>query len=344
MELSWRQCLAWFAGNRAVPLLGIDISPAGIRIIELSQLRDGWRVEHFCRRALPHGAIREGSIVNPDQVAEALADAIRECGSRLRHAALALPSGLVIRKILNLPDDLSDDELELQVEADAAQSLPFALDELSLDFGVIGPSAAAPESMEVLLVAARREKIDERLSLVKAAGIRPLIVDVESQAFIAAMALQQAADQEQPQGSSALLHVGRDTSQFTVFNRELVVFERELAVGLHKFEQEVSRHPEQANAALDAFHAVICQEIRRAQQLYATTAEHEEIARLVLAGPAEKLSRLPAAIMEKLGLSSLLANPFKGMTCSPAVDQGVLHADASACLVACGLAMRFAQP
>ena len=339
MKFGWRQCLRWFAGNRAIPLLGIDLSPAGLCIVELSRLQEGWRVEHFSRRALPPGAIREGSIVHADQVADALVEALRECGSHTRNAALALPSGLVIRKTLSFPNDLSDEELAMQVETDAAQSLPFSLDELSLDFSVIGPSTIMADSVEVMLVAARSEKIAERMTLAQSAGLEPVIIDVESQALIVAVTAQALDDEEQSSAYSALLQVGRDTSQFSVFNKQVVIFERELGVGLHKLELASSRHPERASAALDAFHSLICQEIRRAQQLYATTAEQTEIARLFVAGPAEKISRLPAAIHDTLKIRALLANPFVHMDCSPAVDQQALYAEASDCLIACGLAM-----
>lgn len=339
MKFGWRQCLGWFAGNRAMPLLGVDLAAAGISIVELSRLNEGWRVEHFSRRALPSGAIREGSIVNADQVADVLSEALRECGSHTRHAALALPSGLVIKKMLSFPNDLSDDELALQVDTDAAQNLPFALDELSLDFSIIGPSLTMPESVDVMLVAARREKIAERLTLAQSVGLEPVIVDVESQALMAAVAVHAAQQEEQASGCSALLQVGRDVSQFSVFSKKALIFERELSVGLHKLEQASHRYPEQALAALEAFHALVCQEIRRAQQLYATTAEQTEIGRIFIAGPAEKLARLPEAMLERLKIKALFANPFAGMANSAAVDRQALHAEASACLIACGLAM-----
>ena len=369
MEFGWRQCLGWLSGKRATPLLGIDIGSHSVRILELSRAGSRWRVEHFARRPLPHGAIRDGSIVHPDQVTEALTEALRDCGTHLRQAALALPSGMVIRKTLSVIDGLSDEALELQVEADAEQSLPFSLEELSLDFGVIGPSSSEPGHVDVMLVAARKEKIDERLSVVQAAGLRPLVVDVESQALVAAIRLHLQASQPNgvvagtfspadPAGFSAalansapeapevcaLIQLGRESSQFSIVSSSVVVFERELSIGLHKLDQETSRRPDQAAAATQAFHDVVCQEIKRALQLYATTADPQSIHLLLLAGPSDKLALLPAVIGEQLGLSVQLANPFSAMERSAAVPAAVLEADASACLIACGLAILSAQP
>ncbi len=352
MKIGWRQCLEWASGRRAAPLLGIDLSPAGARVIELSHAGNRWRVKHYARKALPHGAIRDGNIVHSAPVSQALAEALAECGSPVRQAALALPPGLVIRKILSVPDDLSDEELESQVEADAQDNLPFSLDELRLDFAVVGPSAGETDKIDVMLVAARREKIDERLALVEAAGLHTVAVDVESQALLAAIALHdwsysdtQAAPQgrlaEPSAGKSeyALLQLGRDSSQFSVIRRSQQVFERELSVGLHKLEQEISRRPQQAAAFADAFHDMVCQEIQRALQLHASAADPAEIGTLLLAGAVDKLPMLPAFISDRLSLAVQLADPFSAMDYSDAVNEPLLRADASSCLVACGLAM-----
>ena len=171
--------LKGFLAQHSTPLLGIDISSAAIRVIELARLSDGWRVEHYAEHELPRAVMREGSIVQVDQITQALSDVIQKSGSRLKEAAMALPPGLVIRKMLTLPDDLSEDEIELQVESEAAQNLPFPLNELNIDFGVVGPSAGNPGNADVILVATRKENIAERLEIAQAVGIRTAVIDIE---------------------------------------------------------------------------------------------------------------------------------------------------------------------
>lgn len=346
--MGWRQCLGWLSGKRTVPLLGVDLSPAAVRVIELSSVGERWRIERYSRRPLPHGAIREGNIVNPSQVSQALADALRDCGTANRRAAMALPSGLVIRKILSVPDDLSEEELESQIEADAEDSLPFSLDELRLDFAVIGPSAGEQGKNDVMLVAARKEKIDERLAVAEAAGLHTVVIDMETQALLQAVALHDwsaAGSASEPLAASpdrppfALVQLGRDSSQFSVIRRDQVIFERELSVGLHKLEQEISRRPEQATAFSEAFHDMVCQELRRAMQLHASAADHTNSSMLLLAGATDKLPMLPAVISDRLSISVQLANPFRAMEHTSGVSEQALQADASSCLVACGLAM-----
>lgn len=348
MKIGWRECLGWFSGRRETPLLGVDLSPAAVRIIELSRTGTRWRIERHSCVSLPHGAIRDGNILDAAQVSQALVRALDECGTHHRFAALALPAGLVIRKILSIPDDLSDEELESQIEADAEDSLPFSLDELSLDFAVIGPSAGKQGNNDVMLVAARKEKIDERLALAETAGLRPVAIDVESQALLEAVTLHDwtvpdrhsaSTDSSADRSEYALVQMGRDSSQFSVIRQGQLVFERELSVGLHKLEQEISRHPDQVAASTEAFHDVVCQEIRRAMQIHASAADHAQTDKLLLAGPTGKLPMLPAVISDRLSVRVQLANPFSTMEHSPAVSEQVLQADASSCLVACGLAM-----
>jgi len=346
--MSWRRCLEWLSGKRTAPLLGVDLSPAAVRVIELSLVGERWRIERYSRRLLPHGAIREGNIVHPSQVSQALADALHDCGTANRRAALALPSGLVIRKILSVPDDLSEEELESQVEADAEDSLPFSLDELRLDFAVIGPSAGEQGKNDVMLVAARREKIDERLAVAEAAGLHTVAIDMETQALLQAVALHdwsaavsasETAAVSADRSPFALVQLGRDSSQFSVIRRGQVIFERELSVGLHKLEQEISRRPEQATAISEAFHDMVCQELRRAMQLHASAADHTENNLLLLTGATDMLPMLPAVISDRLSISVQLANPFSTMEHTSGVSEQALQADASSCLVACGLAM-----
>ena len=209
--------LKGFLAQHSTPLLGIDISSAAIRVIELARLSDGWRVEHYAEHELPRAVMRDGSIVQVDQVTQALSDVIQKSGSRLKEAAMALPPGLVIRKMLTLPDDLSEDEIELQVESEAAQNLPFPLNELNIDFGVVGPSAGNPGNADVILVATRKETIAERLEIAQAVGIRTAVIDIESQALMAALnSTKNSVDNLVATRAQAVLQIGRDSSYFFV--------------------------------------------------------------------------------------------------------------------------------
>jgi len=330
-----------FFRQHSPPLLGIDISASAIRIVELARASDGWRVAHFAVHELPRNTIREGAIVQPDQVTEALRDALQKSGSRLREAAMALPSSLVIRKIITLPDDLSEEELELQIESEAAQSLPFQIHELNLDFAVVGASAADPGSVDVMLVATRKETIAERLAIAESAGIKPVIIDIESQALITALIPQTDTGSESNLAHiRAILQIGRDSSYFFVANHRTLIFEHELDISYQRLYKELERNPGQSLAAVEAFCGVACQEFKRALQLYSTSPRHVPIDKFFLSGPEQSLFQLPAMMKEQLSVITEFANPFAAMKFTSDVDKSMVHKEASSWVVACGLAMR----
>lgn len=329
-----------FFRRRSSPLLGIDISAAAIRIIELARLAHGWRVEHFALHELPRAAMREGGITQIAQMTDALREALHKSGTRLREAAIALPAGLVIRKTLTVPDGLSDEDLELQVEEEAAQSLSFRLNELNLDFGVVGPSVSAPDSVDVMLVATRKETITERQELIESVGIKPVVIDIESQAMITALLYQNALyDERSSSYTRAILQIGRDSSYVFIEKKQILLFDHELNIGFHKLQKEVDKHPELIGSATVTFCSVVCQEFKRALQIYATTSQHNPIDHFFLSGPEQSLSRLPFMLKEQLSIDAEFANPFREMTFSASVDKALLLQEASSWLVSCGLAM-----
>lgn len=338
-------------GSRHAPLLGIDIGASGIRVIELAQSGKRVQVEHYASEALPHGALRDDSILQFDQVSEALRRALKKSGSRCRNAALALPSGSVISKTLSMPANLSEAELDVQIEVEASQSLPFTLDEISLDYGVIGPSAMTPDANEILLVAARKDKINERLALAEAAGIKPLVMDIEAHAARAAMSNLLArdtghglTDKQAEAHAVALIQIGSEASSLTVLQGQRMVYEREHAFGSHKFEQELARASTPAQAVHDSFNEVATQELGRALQLFFSSTAHDSITHIYLAGNSVHTPGLLALLAQRTETSVSLADPFSGMHISTHINDLQLKIDAPSCLVACGLAMRsFAQ-
>lgn len=346
-------------GARHAPLLGIDIGASGIRVIELAQSGKRVQVEHYASEALPHGALRDDSIIQFDQVTDALRRALKKSGSRCRNAALALPSGSVISKTLSMPANLSEAELDVQIEIEASQSLPFTLDEISLDYGVIGPSAVTPDTNEILLVAARKDKINERLALAEAAGIKPLVMDIEAHAARAAMANLVARDTglalidkrndrltDSPAEAHtvALVQIGSEASILTVLQGQRMLYEREHAFGSHKFEQELARTSSPLQAIYDNFNEVATQELGRALQLFFSSTAHDSITHIYLAGNSVHTPGLVALLVQRTATGVTLADPFSGMHIASAISESQLKTDAPSCLVACGLAMRsFAQ-
>ncbi len=169
--------------RQPAPLLGIDISSSSVKLVELGRDKAGALVLERCAiEPLERGWITDGNIEKFDEVAEALRRLVKKSGTRTKNVALALPPSAVITKRISLPGGMSEQELEVQVESEANQYIPFSLEEVSLDFCVIGPTKNSPGDVDVIIAASRREKVQDRQGLAEAAGLKPVIVDIESNA------------------------------------------------------------------------------------------------------------------------------------------------------------------
>ncbi len=308
-----------------LPVLGIDLGADAIRVVGLAGRGRQWplNISHYAYRPLPRGAMRDGAVAMHDEVAAALRDAIRASGSRLRDVALALPAGAAIKKTLPLPATLHEDDLELQVEVEAGETLPFPRNEIAIDFAVAGPSLEAHGCVDVVLVAARRERIDERVALAHAAGLRPLIVDIESHALMSAITLADSARAADGAPVIAALWLEPERSYCLFMAGGVLLYERELGLAAAADAASVER---------------ICQEFDRALQLFQTATAHNEAQQIYLLGTIP--AALPTALQQRTGTP--VAHPDPLLHWAGGTDRTVAAAsDPPSCsLLACGLAMR----
>lgn len=152
--------------RQPAPLLGLDISSSSVKLVELGRDKGGELVLERCAiEPLERGWVVDGNVEKFEEVAEAMRRVVKKSGTRTRNVAMALPPSAVITKKIILPAGLSEQDLEAQVEAEANQYIPFSLDEVSLDFCVIGPSPSSAGDVEVLIAASRREKVQDRQGL-----------------------------------------------------------------------------------------------------------------------------------------------------------------------------------
>jgi type IV pilus assembly protein PilM len=161
----------------------VDISSTSVKLVELVDAGKGvHRLERYVIEALPKDVVTDGNIANLDQVSDGLKRAWKRLGTRNRNVALALPAAMVITKKIIVPSGQKEEDLELTVEAEANQYIPFALDEVNLDFQILGPAPNNPDEVEVLIAASRKEKVEDRVAIAEAAGLKPRVMDVESYA------------------------------------------------------------------------------------------------------------------------------------------------------------------
>ncbi len=345
-------------------MLGIDISSSSVKLVELGRSREGVLMLERCGiEPLERGWISEGNVEKFDEVVGALRRLLRKCGSKTRRVALALPGSAVITKKISVAADLSDDELETQVEVDASQYIPFPLEEVSLDFCVIGPTSGVPGQLDVLLAASRKEKVSDRQALAEAVGLVPIVMDVEPYATrLAAGRVIEALPRQGRDALIALFEIGSHTTSLQVIRNDDVIYERDQVFGGALLTQQVVQQyglsfedadarkksrdlpPDYASKVLEPFLDSLGQEVGRALQFFFTSTPHNKVDHILLSGGCAALPGVVEDVATQTAFPCQVVNPFDGMVLGPEVKAGTLAMEATSYLVATGLALRRFHP
>jgi type IV pilus assembly protein PilM len=346
--------------QQLAPMLGLDVSASSVKLVELGQDKSGNLILECCAIVpLERGWINDGNIEKFDEVADALKRLIKKSGTKTKNVAMALPPSAVITKKIVLPGGMTDHDLEMQVESEANQYIPFPLDEVSLDFCILGPSANATGDVDVLIAASRREKVQDLQGLAEAAGLKPAIVDVKSYASrLAASRLISSMPGHSAERIVALFEVGSLTTSMQVIRNDEVLYDRDQAFGGAQLTQLIVRQygfsPEEAetkkcsgdlpedyrSTVLQPFIESLVQEIGRALQFFFTSTTHNKVDLVMLAGGSASLPGLTAMVTKQSGFACMVANPFEGMRIAESVGQKKMLLEAPSYLTACGLALR----
>ena len=351
-------------GRKYPPMIGLDISSSSVKLVELGQDDSGvYILERFAAESFEKGWITDGQIEKFDEVADAVRRVVAKSGSKTKDVVMAMPQSSVITKKIMLPAGLREEELELQVESEANQYIPFSLDEVSLDFCVVGPSPTSVGDVEVLIAASRKDRVQDRQGLAEAAGLRPVVLDIESHASRLAMSrVVSALPNEGNDALIALFEIGADTTSLKVLRDDEMLYDRDQAFGGSQLTQLISRQygfsfeeaeqkklssdlPEDYDQQILApFVDSLSQEIGRALQYFFTSTPHHKVHYVMLAGGTATLPGLKDRVTELTGFASMVVNPFDNMKLGGAVRESKLRREAPSYLTACGLAMRrFAQ-
>ena len=338
-------------------LVGVDISSTTVKLLELSVKNGRYWVESYAVMPLPENSVVEKSILNPEAVADALERVVNLANPHTTHVAIAVPTSMVIHKIIEMDADMSDEEREVQIRMDAEQYIPFPLDEVSLDFEVLPDRLANPNRVNVLLVATRTENVDTRVEVLELAGLSAKVADVESYAMERAFSV--FAD-TLPMGANTVgvLDIGHTMTTLSVMQKGKIIYTREQVFGGRQLTQDVqSRYGlsfEEAGRAkkertlpddydtevLEPFLDAVVQQAARSLQFFFSSSQFNEIDHILLAGGIANIPGLAKLLQQKLGYRVTIANPFLQMGFSPQIDIKKIENDASSLMVACGLALR----
>lgn len=345
-------------------LLGLDISSTSVKLLELSRSNGRYRIESYAVEPIAPGAVTEKTIADPEGVGAAIRQAVRRSRTRAKFAAVAVAGSAVITKIITLPASLSDDDMATQIELEADQYIPYPLEEVNLDFEVIGPSEKDSASVDVLLAASRSENVDTRAAAVELGGLTAKVVDVEAYAAERAVALM-AGQMKSLEADRiiAVFDIGATMTSMTVLDHLKIVYTREQGFGGKQLTEEIQNRyglsyedagrakrqgglPEDYDTeVLTPFKQAMAQQIARSLQFFFSSSHYNSVDHILLAGGNALIPGIAKLIEAEIGANTSIANPFVGMSMAARINAQALTGDAPALLVACGLALRgFDQP
>ncbi|MGH8647611.1 MAG: pilus assembly protein PilM, partial [Gammaproteobacteria bacterium] len=317
-------------GRKQVPVLGIDISSASVKVLELSRNGGRYRVESYAAEPMPPNSVVEKNIGDVTLVGEAVARAVNKSQTRLKTAACAVAGSAVITKMIALDAGLSEDDMENQIRLEADQYIPYPLEEVNMDFEVQGTSEKDPGRVDVMLAASRSDNVELRVAALAAAGLTTKVVDVE------VFALENAVSLVKHNGSGsrivALVDVGSSLTTLSVLQNSKTIYTRETAFGGRHLTEEIQRRYnlsyEEAGLAkrqgglpgnyepevLEPFKQTMAQEIKRALQFFYSSSQVGDVDEVILAGGCASIQGIATVIEQEIGKNVTIANPFAHMS------------------------------
>ncbi len=340
-------------------ILGIDITSTAVKILEISFSGEQYRVDGYGSIALPDDAMEGGLIKDVDAVAGSIKKLLLIAHLNCKQAALAVPDSSAISRIIQINDGLTDDEIEELVVMEADKYIPYPIDEINLDFEVLGPSSKNTAMLDVLIVASRAENVNNRVEAVSRAGLEVKIVDVESYAVERAT---QLLSTEFPAGGVnkivAVIDIGATNTHLFVLHGLKIIFTREEEFGSKQLVDAVRQRygmeikeartavengtlPEDyEDEVLQPFKESILLQVKRALQFFFSTSNYTFVDFILLAGGVAKLSDLAQLVEDHLNIPTKIASLFEHMDVSKMVSREKLNSESPGLLVACGLALR----
>ncbi len=340
-------------------VLGIDICTSSVKVLELSRNGQRYQVEARAMEPLAHGVVTDRNITDADEVGAAVRRAVKASGSSAKQVAVAVPTSAVITRTIPMPADRSEEEIETEVRLEAPKYIPYPLDEVYLDFEVRGISENNPETLDVTIVASRRENVELRQAAIENAGLSAKIVDVDAYALENAfnIMLEQHPTIRSDQ-RVAIVDIGAAQTTLTVVQDGSILYTRDQtfgcdqltlriadSYGLSREQAEValrgSELPEDyRNSILEPFLSSVLEQINHSLQFFTSASHYSSVDCIMLIGGGALLPGLEPFVAENTGISTFIGNPFEFMSSTRKVNRNSLLLEGPLFGVACGLALR----
>lgn len=350
---------AWFGPSKQ--LLGLDIGSSAIKLVQMREQKGKYVLQKFGIKSLEPEVIVDGTVMDAARVVTAIKELLQESNVRLKNVAMSISGHSVIVKKITLPP-MSDEELEGQVKLAAEQYIPFDINEVNLDFHVLNPleqSEDGQAQMAILLVAAKKEKVNELTELVKGAGLNPVVLDVDAFAIENMYGINYETG---PDEVTTLVNIGASVMNVNIIKGGVSLFTRDISLGGNRYTESIQRDlgvsyeeaeaaktgvrregldPESVTAVMDGVSAEVVSEVARSVDYFKSTNPDGEISKIVMCGGSARVPGLLQQLGDRMGVAVELANPFNQVDITAGkFDPEYLASVSSQAGVGVGLAIR----
>jgi type IV pilus assembly protein PilM len=337
--------------------IGLDIGSSYLKVVQLKEKKGGYELEAFDMMPLPPELIVEGSIIDSLRLVESIKDLLKKARVKAKQCVLGIAghASVIIRRI-SLPE-MTEEELSESIKFEAEQYVPFDVEDVAIDFQILGPKEE-PGQMDVMLVAVKKDIINEYISVVREAGLTPVIVDVNS---FALGNMYEINYEIEPDRNVALVNIGATTINLNVLKGGVSVFTRDSSMGSNLQTESLQKDfslsfesaerlktgesvenvsDNDAQAAMAAASEEIVGEISRSIDYFRSTMFHEDIHEVMLSGGGSLVKGFPELLSERVGLEVRLAEPLKNINVPGKFDIAYIEDMQCMAAVAVGLAIR----
>jgi type IV pilus assembly protein PilM len=344
-----------FLGMKGI--IGLDIGSSYIKVVQLKDIKAGYELELFDMVPLPPEIIVEGSIIDSFRLIDTLKELFRKSRIKIKDTIIGIAghSSVIIKRI-SLPE-MSEEELSESIKFEAEQYVPFSIEDVNLDFQILGPKEEAGQ-MDVILVAVKKDTINEYVNAVRESGLNPIIVDVNHFALENMYEINYEIESNK---NVAIVNIGASTINMNILKGGISVFTRDSAVGSNLHTEALQREfnltyenaerlkrgepienipREDAFSIMELASEEIIDDINRSFEFYRSTELHEDINEVILSGGCALIKDFPKLFSEKVGIDTKIIEPFKNIKISKKVDLVYMEEIAPIAAVATGLALR----
>ena len=344
--------------GRKSKIVGLDIGSHAVKLAQIAERGKDLVLEKFGIKYLSPEAIVDGAVMDRSQVAGVITELLQELQIKSKDVAIGVSGNSVIVKRISLPE-MGEDELRESINWEAEQYIPFAIDEVNLDFQILGPTQReGANTMDVVLVAAKKDKINDYVSLVTETGLNPMIMDVD------AFALENMFEVNYEIESGrvdALINIGATVMNINILRDGLSVFTRDSSMGGNHYTESLQKEfgigfeaaeqlkkgedaggvdQAKAQAIINAVSEDIAAEAARSVDFFRATTGIENVDRVILSGGSSMVEGFVDVLAERVGVQAELANPFRNISLDAKIDAEMAQKIAPAAAVVVGLALR----